>query len=684
MSLIRWLLVGSPLWRPRTDAQPWRDRPQTRAGRYCDRHPRALRLTALIALGWFSVYLAWRIGWSWQGAALWLAIPLILAELYGFWSLATLTWFAWRIPVTVRPEIRSERAVDVYVCIYDEAAAVVSATLAGCAAIRYPHTTYLLDDGDRPEMAALAEEFGAGYLTREDNSNAKAGNINCALPRTDGELVFILDADHVPLPDALDALVGYFEDEQVGLVQSPHDFYNHDSVQHYEVGRHEQSVFYSVIQPGKTRHGAAFWCGSGAVVRREALLSIGGVATETIAEDFHTTIKLQRAGWKSCYHDEILVQGLAPHNLAGYLLQRDRWARGNLAVFTTPESPLRARELTRTQRFSYFASLTAYLAGPVRLLSLATLAAVLWSGHLPLIATPLTLGLLWGPTMLLSLLSGAALCRGYQTVANSTHFELCTAEINLRALPAAVRSGSKRFRVTPKHGIDLGGWEAIRQLRVVTLLTLVLALGLIARILEDFGIGFIPRLHGIALWIVPLLGACELRRLLRTLTTLGWRQQLRADYRVPLAASVALTTDADRPAVLGHARDITPAGMSISLPRPLEPGATAHVVLPLPTLAGGSVHLSLELEVVSCRAAGEEWLVGTRITGADTETQHRVLEYCHVVAPTTRLHGIQLDLPPAPDLQDEPAVSPQPIALSGAELLTAAGSSRPPRSLPAP
>ena len=72
------------------------------------------------------------------------------------------------------------------------------------------------------------------------------------------------------------------------------------------------------------------------MIRRSALLEVGGVAVETIAEDFHTTIKLHRAGWKSRYHDEVLVQGLAPHDLDGYLLQRDRWARGNLAVFTTP------------------------------------------------------------------------------------------------------------------------------------------------------------------------------------------------------------------------------------------------------------------------------------------------------------------------------------------------------------
>ena len=247
----------------------------------------------------------------------------------------------------------------------------MTATLAGCRALTYPHTTYLLDDGRRPEMEELAELAGADYLTRPDNSHAKAGNINAALPRTEGELVLMLDADHVPMPDALDAMVGYFDDERMALVQSPHDFFNHDSAQHYAVGRHEQSLFYRVVCPGKDRHGAAYWCGSAALIRRQALLEIGGVATETIAEDFHTTIRMQRHGWRSRYHDEVLVQGLAPHDLDGYLLQRDRWARGNLAVFTLPESPLRARELQPLQRLSYFASLAAYLAPPMRLLLLA-------------------------------------------------------------------------------------------------------------------------------------------------------------------------------------------------------------------------------------------------------------------------------------------------------------------------
>ena len=112
----------------------------------------------------------------------------------------------------------------------------------------------------------------------------------------------------------------------------------------------------------------------------------------------------------------MLVQGLAPHDLDGYLLQRDRWARGNLAVFTLPESPLRARELRPLQRLSYFASLAAYLAPPMRLLLLLTLGLVLWTGELPMKISVVALAALWLPSVSLNLFAGSALARGYMRI----------------------------------------------------------------------------------------------------------------------------------------------------------------------------------------------------------------------------------------------------------------------------
>jgi cellulose synthase (UDP-forming) len=629
---------------------------QTKAGRFFDRHPSLLRTLALLALAWGVGYLTWRIGWSGQGASPVAFAMLLATEVYGLYALAVLTWFSWSRPPAQRPFATRDRKVDVYVCTYGEPAEVVMATLAGCRALTYPHTTYLLDDGRRPEMEELARLAGARYLTRPDNSHAKAGNLNAALPRTGGDLVFILDADHVPMPDALDALVGYFDDERMAIVQTPHDFFNHDSVQHYVVGRHEQSLFYRVVCPGKDRHGAAYWCGSAALISRHALLEVGGVATETIAEDFHTTIRLLRHGWRSRYHDEVLVQGLAPHDLDGYLLQRDRWARGNLAVFTLPESPLRARSLSPLQRLSFLASLLAYLAPPMRLLLLLTLGLVLWTGALPMKISVVALAALWLPSVILNLGAGAALARGYMRIPETAHYELLTMEIYTRALRCAFRPGKTKFEVTPKQGRDGGGFDALRKLHLVLFCTVLLAVGTLLRLLDLAGVGPLPDLPGIAAVVVPLLGLFELRRLLATSLAVGRRRQRRLVYRFEGDAEAGVFS-AD-----GHTSarlvDASASGVGLVADAPLEIGGKPAVLLELDDAAGNRHQVAAKVEVRTCRESGGRFLIGATIEEIDPDARLRLMEWCYVVCTHERLRGRR---PAAPIPETEAIV----VALDG-------------------
>ncbi len=610
---------------------------QTPLGRFFDNHPRLLRALALVALLWGAGYLAWRVGWSGEGASP-VAFGMLLAtEVYGLYALAILAWFSWSRPAAKRPAATPGRKVDVYVCTYDEPAEVVMATLAGCRALTYPHTTYLLDDGRRPQMRELAELAGAEYMTRPDNSHAKAGNLNAALPRTGGDLVFVLDADHVPMPDALDALVGYFDDERMAIVQTPHDFFNHDSVQHYVVGRHEQSLFYRVVCPGKDRHGAAYWCGSAALISRHALLEIGGVATETIAEDFHTTIRLLRHGWRSRYHDEVLVQGLAPHDLDGYLLQRDRWARGNLAVFRLPESPLRAKSLSPMQRLSFLASLLAYLAPPMRLLLLLTLGLVLWTGELPMKISIAALAALWLPYVLLNFGAGAALARGYMRVPESAHYELLTMEIYARALRCALVPGRTAFKVTPKQGRDGGGLDAVGKLHLVLFCTVLLATGTAMRLLDLAGVGPLPDLPGIAAFVVPLLGLYELRRLLATLAAVGRRRQRRLVYRFEGDAPANLYTPATHTAA--RLVDASAAGLGLVATAPLETGSEPAVLLTLTDASGSRHEVAAKVEVKTCREVDGSFLIGATILEIDPEARLRLMEWCYVVCTHERLRG---------------------------------------------
>ena len=336
------------------------------------------------------------------------------------------------------------------------------------------------------------------------------------------------------------------------------------------------------------------------------MLDIGGVATETIAEDFHTTIRLQRHGWKSRYHDEVLVQGLAPHDLDGYLAQRDRWARGSLAVFTLPESPLGARELRPLQRVSYFVSLAAYLAPPMRLLLLATLGLVLWTGELPMKVSAVALAALWLPSVSLNLVAGSALARGYMRIGESAPYELLTMEICTRALRCAFRPDRAAFKATPKQGRDRGGLEAVRKLRLVVLAAVVLASGTILRLLDLVGAGPLPDLPGIAMFLVPALGLIELRRVVGTLLAVGRRQERRHVYRFQGDAPAHCFSESGHTG--GRLVDASAAGIGLVLEEPLPVGSRPSILLELVDAGGARHEVAAEVKVRSAgRSAGGSW-----------------------------------------------------------------------------
>ena len=626
-----------------------------------------LRVLAVSALAWGSVYLVWRLfetGRHTDPAAFYV---LWLVELFNFTSLAFLVFYGWAWSAPHRPATTADHSVDVFVATYDEPLEVVEATLAGCAALRYPHKTFLLDDGRRWEMAALAAEWGAQHITRPDRSHAKAGNINNALGCTNGELIFCLDADHIPLPDALDAIVGYFDDDMVALVQSPHDFYNHDSVQHYEVGRHEQSLFFEVVCPGKDRSNSVFWCGSAAVLRRKALVEAGGVGTETIAEDFHTTIKMHRAGWKTRYHDEVLVQGLAPVDLDGYLLQRDRWARGNLAVLSLPESPLGRRcGLGLRQRVSYFASLFAYAAGAARLVMIGLLAVVLLAGVLPARMSVLSLEVFWAPWTLLAIVSASALCRGHLRMGESSHYTLVTAAIYTRALRCALLPSKTKFKVTPKQGADSGGLRSLSQLWLVCLLGGTLAAGLVWRSLAISGEVHARPLPVWAATMALALGTWELYRVLRSLGIVIRRRQRREQFRFACLAPAmiwdapdavadiepqsTLKTPANRRRRFGRVVDISLSGIGLLAAEEFVPGNRLEVAFSLPGLNGEGLPVSLTCCVRSARpdsagAYGDKpgWRLGAEVVAIDQASRYSLVNYCYVVHPWERLRTVRLE-----------------------------------------
>ncbi len=302
--------------------------------------------------------------------------------------------------------------VDVFVPTYDEGADILRRTLTGATRIAYPNkTVHVLDDGRRPEIEVLAAEMGCTYHTRPDNEGAKAGNLNHALARTSGELVAIFDADHVPVRSFLDATVGFFlADPNVALVQTPHHFYNPDPFERNLrlAGRvpPEQAFFYHTVQKGNDFWNAAFFCGSCAVLRRDALLSVGGIAQETVTEDAHTAMRIHGRGWRSVYLDMPLAAGLATERFAWHVAQRARWTRGMIQILRL-DSPLSARGLSLPQRLCYLVAASHFLYGIPRLVYLTAPATYLLLGLHPISADAANLAIFALPHLVLAAAASA-------------------------------------------------------------------------------------------------------------------------------------------------------------------------------------------------------------------------------------------------------------------------------------
>ncbi|WP_455818668.1 UDP-forming cellulose synthase catalytic subunit [Pseudomonas cerasi] len=320
-----------------------------------------------------------------------LGIGLFIAELY-VWLILILGYLqtSWPLKRPIEPlpdDISLWPTVDVYIPSYNESLDVVRDTVLAAQCIDYPSDKikiYLLDDGKRSEFARFAADVGVGYITRDDNRHAKAGNLNHAMKITKGELICVFDCDHVATRTFLQATVGAFvKDEKLALLQTPHYFYSPDPFErNLKAAReipNEGALFYGPVQQGNDNWNATFFCGSCAVIRRSALEEIGGFAVETVTEDAHTALKMQRLGWGSAFLAIPLAAGLATERLGLHIVQRTRWARGMTQIFRV-DNPLLGRGLKWQQRLCYLNAMLHFQFGLPRVIFLtAPLAYLLFN-----------------------------------------------------------------------------------------------------------------------------------------------------------------------------------------------------------------------------------------------------------------------------------------------------------------
>jgi cellulose synthase (UDP-forming) len=479
-------------------------------------------------------YSVWRFTSTLNYSALFFSIIFLIVEYQGTLNFFLFAFMAWEIDEKVTPLIIENINVDVYVPTYDEKLETLESTLVGCINMNYPHTTYVLDDGQRREVEELAKSLGCEYLTRADNKHAKAGNINNALKKTDGALIAIFDADMVPQPDFLEKTIGYFKDEKTAIVQLPQEFYNLDSVQHQRSTSHwhEQQLFYRVLQPGKNSIDSAFWCGSPSIIRRTALESVGGVATESITEDFLTSIKLNARGWKIKYHDEVLAFGIAPQSLYAFNLQRLRWAQGAMKILKSKYNPLIIPGLTLKQRLSHFSSILTYFDSYQKLIYLLLPTFYLFTGILPVKVTDGYSFLAhWAPYFILNMLSNISLGRGYFKYFEIEKYNYLKLFTFIKASFTIIWSKKQTFRVTPKVVDDSIKKKERVELKFHFAVLIIIILSIIVGLVNIFWKLFIVYNDNLVLLMAISWSLFNVSILVITLYDVVKRLYYRHDYR---------------------------------------------------------------------------------------------------------------------------------------------------------
>jgi cellulose synthase (UDP-forming) len=351
-------------------------------------------------------------------------------------------------------------SVDLYIPTYNEPIEVLEKTITGALCLDYPNlSVWVLDDGRRPWLKAFCEAKGVGYLNRPDNAHAKAGNINHALSCTNAEFVAIFDADFVPQRNFLMRTVGFFSEPEIGIVQVPHAFYNHDPMQANLALRKslpdEQRFFFDVIMRSRDAWNAAFCCGSNSVTRRTALRAIGDrLPTQSITEDMLLSMTLLRKGYVTRYLCERLAFGLAPETVNAFFVQRKRWARGAIQILFLKNGPL-GRNLTLMQRLLFLPSHWLSL-GCKSLIAIVAPLVFLWTGVSPVFdVTPADVLYYFVPTVL-------AVAGGVVAYAPEEYFPLAShvqgTFLSFKILPTVletlVRPFGHPFTVTPKGGVS--------------------------------------------------------------------------------------------------------------------------------------------------------------------------------------------------------------------------------------
>jgi cellulose synthase (UDP-forming) len=353
-------------------------------------------------------------------------------------------------------------AVDIFICTYDEPLEILEKSILTALALDYPGATvWVLDDTRRKWLREYCAAAGVRYITRDNNRNAKAGNLNNGLAVTaavtNAPVILVLDADFAPSRDFLKRTVGLLSNPDIAVVQTPQFYYNPDPIQHNLLAAQslvdDQRFFFDIFEPAKDAWGCAFCVGTSFVVRRDRLTEIGGFPSQAISEDINLTYTMLAKGYQTWWLNERLSIGLSAEGVPEYITQRARWCLGTIQVALLRDGPLFGSGFTFTQRWHYLHGVLNWLCKPFMVLLLIA-PPIYWFAGMPAFETDYLAFLRYGVPALLGqmvYMSWISRSRAPAFFMEATHAVTAFA-ISATLLSAVVKPFGRPFKVTDKGG----------------------------------------------------------------------------------------------------------------------------------------------------------------------------------------------------------------------------------------
>ena len=237
----------------------------------------------------------------------------------------------------------------------------------------YPHDTWLLRQGNDPQVRAMCDLLGVKHFSRSGVTcyntrrgrilaKSKAGNHNAWYEQfaMKYDVVAQVDTDFKVKRDFLTRTIGHFNNPRVAFVGTPQIYGNLNNW--IARGAAQQTyLFYGPIMRALSGRRMTLLIGANHIVRVAALQDIGWYQGH-LTEDLATGKRFHAGRWESVYVPEPLAVGEGPTTWAAYFNQQYRWAFGCMNIFFT-HSPRINIKMRRSHALYYFLMEQFYFSG---------------------------------------------------------------------------------------------------------------------------------------------------------------------------------------------------------------------------------------------------------------------------------------------------------------------------------